>query len=263
MRRSDIVGTIFIGLTACSSPSSYLQHIDNTLSLTLAPVDLLSLYGGSTVVLQVNTESRDVTSEQVDSLARTLSIRDPEGRPVAFEKGTVRMPEPLASEPAELRIGLQLSDPKEGWYVAQLEVSPDKVNTSTEERLISLDGRSFVANRFSVFARPVIRRLTVCDDGKVRIEFSEPVAFAAGASLPEVLVSGELLPCDGSLDGRGRSLWMTCPGIGQEFRLRVEPATLRGVADGHPVLDVDQSAFDRVVSTAALRSDGHCAYFVP
>lgn len=172
-------------------------------------------------------------------------------------------PEPFSADPAELRIGLGLSDPKEGWYVAKLEVSPEKVTTSTDDRLISAGDRYFVVNRFSIFARPVVRRITVCDDDKVRVEFSEPVGLTPGAGLPEVLVGGKLLHCEGVLDARGLSLWMSCPTIGEEFQVRVDPSSLLGLADNRPVLDIDQSAFDRSVTTSVLRSDGHCAYFVP
>ncbi|GJQ54154.1 MAG: hypothetical protein HKUEN07_07230 [Rhodocyclaceae bacterium] len=93
MRRAYLIFALS-SVTACSPTSgrSHLQHLDEALSLTLAPVDLLSMFGARTVVLQMNTEMRDVTSEQVSSVAGSLEILDPEGLPIPHETGAVRLP---------------------------------------------------------------------------------------------------------------------------------------------------------------------------
>lgn len=102
----------------------------------------------------------------------------------------------------------------------------------------------------------------MCVDGKVRVEFSEPVR-ASGQSLPSVSSGGVLLDCKGSLDEIGASVWLTCPDLRESAVVGLPVGAMVGLADGQPVLDVAGQPFERAMNFAELRSDGQCYYFVP
>lgn len=257
-------------LTACSEPIgapriAYLEHPHEGIGVSLAPVDLVSARTSGDLLLRVGSERNDVTKEVVDALAAKLSVLAPDGTSASCDLVSTSVPAETSLDLAEVRFAISPGDVQEGWYEVRLAIDPATVSTTLEDRVVSGFAGTFVANRFSFFPRPTVRRVTACPaDGKIRLEFSERVRPATSSlRLPEILSGGKAVACEGFLDASGLSMWLTCPPLVDELSVTVSEDSLVGMADERGVRGPDGEEFSRSLLLGELRGDGACSYFTP